>query len=181
MEEKTQENEIEGIISVTGRGIGYITAEGYEQDIEIQKESLNTALNRDTVSVSVISRKINNRTQGEVTKIVSRARTEFVGVIEKKDGDSYLAPDDRRMYTNILIPSGAETVKEDNKVLVTIVKWDDASKEPEGKIVKVLGRKGDHETEMQAIILGHSFDTDFPHEVEEAAKVIGENREITPD
>ncbi len=182
MNENKQENKkIEGIISVTGRGIGYISADGYEEDIEIQKERLNTALNRDTVSVQIIDKKINNRTQGEVTQIISRARMEFVGVLEKEDGRFYLSPDDRRMYTNIFIPSGGDTVEEDNKILVTITKWDDSNKEPEGKILKVLGRKGDNETEMQAIILGHSFDTDFPLEVEKAAEEISKNSKITED
>ncbi|HEC32764.1 MAG TPA: ribonuclease R [Candidatus Kaiserbacteria bacterium] len=182
MNENKQENKkIEGIISVTGRGIGYISADGYEEDIEIQKERLNTALNRDTVSVQIIDKKINNRTQGEVIQIISRARMKFVGVLEKEDGRFYLSPDDRRMYTNIFIPSGGDTVEEDNKILVTITKWDDSNKEPEGKILKVLGRKGDNETEMQAIILGHSFDTDFPLEVEKAAEEISKNSKITED
>ena len=180
----------EGIISVTGRGIGYITAEGFDKDIEIQKESLNTALNRDTVSVRVLKEQKDGRDQGEVTGVLSRARTEFVGVLEKEAGVSHLIPDDKRMYTKILISSGADDssegiastdVPKDYKILAAITKWDDASKEPEGKILKVLGRKGDHETEMQAIVLGHSFDTEFPHEVEEAAKEIGKEREITEE
>ena len=106
---------------------------------------------------------------------------EFVGVLEKEDGQFFLSPDDRRMYTNILIPLGGGSVEEDNKVLVAITKWDDANKEPEGKIIKVIGKKGENETEIQAIILGHSFDTDFPPEVEEAARKIEKNREITKE
>lgn len=181
MEATIHENNLEGIISVTGRGIGYISAEGYEEDIEIQKESLNTALNRDTVQVLVLPSKKDDRVQGRVIKVVSRARTEFVGVLEKEGGQSHLISDDKRMYVKILIPSGSESVKENHKVLVTLTKWDNPEEEPEGKILKVLGRKGDHETEMQAIILGHSFDTDFPLEVEKAAEEIGKDREITPE
>ncbi|NQV93456.1 RNB domain-containing ribonuclease, partial [Candidatus Kaiserbacteria bacterium] len=181
MEATIHENNLEGIISVTGRGVGYISAEGYEEDIEIQKESLNTALNRDTVQVLVLPGKKDDRVQGRVIKVISRARTEFVGVLEKEGGQSHLISDDKRMYVKILIPSGYESVKENHKVLVTLTKWDNPEEEPEGKILKVLGRKGDHETEMQAIILGHSFDTDFPLEVEKAAEEIGKDREITPE
>ncbi|MEX0651859.1 MAG: ribonuclease R [Candidatus Paceibacterota bacterium] len=181
MNDTTPTGIFEGIISVTGRGIGYITAEGHEEDIEIQKEALNTALNRDTVSVQIIPEKTNNRIQGKVVSVITRARTEFVGVLENKAGDFYLIPDDKRMYVNIRIPFGYESVKENYKVLVSLSEWSNPEKEPEGTILKVLGRKGEHETEMQAIILGHSFDTDFPLAVEKAAEEIGKHREISQE
>ncbi len=178
---KQQENTIEGVISVTSRGIGYITAEGFDEDIEIPQGSLNTAFNRDTVEVVLLPKQKDVRAQGEVSKIVSRARTEFVGVLKKENGLCYLSPDDRRMYTDILLPTVSKEVSDDTKVLVRLTKWDDPRKDPEGELIKVLGKKGDHETEMQAIVLGHSFDLEFPQEVEDAAKVIGDNRKITDD
>ena len=171
-----------GIVSVTARGVGYLPAEGYEQDIEIPKEWLNTALNRDTVEVMVHPEKKNERIQGEVLQVLSRARMEFVGVLERENGLSFLKPDDRRMYSNIVIPtSEIGDIKNDTKVLVRIIKWDDPKKNPEGKIVTVLGKKGEHETEMRAIVLEHNFETQIPEDVEAEALEIGKNREITKD
>ena len=172
-------NKVEGVISITSRGVGYLSAEGFDEDVEIPQESLNTALNRDTVEVLVLPQQKNKRVQGEVIRVISRARTEFVGVLEKENEHFYLIPDDQRMYKHILISSGGNNIQKDTKVLVHLAKWDDARKDPEGEVIKVLGKKGDHETEMQAIVLGHSFDTEFTSEVEKAAEEIGKNRKIS--
>ena len=174
---------LEGVISVTSRGIGYFPVEGFEDDIEIPKEFLNTALNRDTVEIVLHPRQKGVRAQGAVVRVISRARTEFVGVLKEEDGFYYLVPDDRRMYVDLLIPKTAkdtkERVVEDMKVLVRLVKWDDSRKDPEGEILKVIGKKGEHETEMQAIVLSHNFDTNFPSEVEKEAKEIGRHKNIS--
>lgn len=44
----------EGNIFVTARGVGYLRVDEFEQDIEIQPERMNTALNRDTVRVELV-------------------------------------------------------------------------------------------------------------------------------
>ncbi|MBI2618183.1 ribonuclease R [Candidatus Kaiserbacteria bacterium] len=175
----------EGIISVTSRGVGYLPVEGFEEDIEIPRELLNTALNRDTVEVLIHPKRQGVRAQGEVVRVISRARTEFVGVLKEENGFYYLVPDDRRMYADILIPKTAEDSEKrtsgDVKVLVRLVKWDDPRKDPEGKILKVIGKKGEHETEMQAIVLAHNFDTDFPTEVEKEAEQIKKQKIVSAE
>lgn len=182
---KTDKNKIktkiEGVISVISRGIGYLSAEGLEEDIEIPQGSLNTALNRDTVEVTLLPRQKGVRAQGEVVKVISRAKTEFVGVLKKENGLCYLVPDDKRMYTDILLTTVPQEIEDDTKVLVRLDTWDDPRKEPKGEIIKIIGKKGEHETEMQAIVLGHNFELEFPSEVEDEAKKIGENREITEE
>ncbi|MBL7045428.1 MAG: ribonuclease R [Parcubacteria group bacterium] len=172
-----------GIIDITGRGIGYIKHEEYEKDIEIERGHLAMALNGDTVSVELLAKaKKGERQQGRVTEILERAKTQFVGVIEKKDTDFFLSADDRRMYVDISITDAKEkNAAEGAKALVSLTEWKKDEEYPKGTLVRVLGMKGEHETEMQSIVLEHQFDTKFPDEVENEAKKINENRAISDE
>src|SRR3989344_8718685 len=100
--EPEQKNIIEGVIRVTGKGVGYFpNPEDTEQDFEIQPEHIKTALNRDRVKIEPLGRENLGRKQARVTEIVERHKTEFVGDLEKSAGDAegfFLVPDDKRMY-----------------------------------------------------------------------------------
>ncbi len=170
-ENKAKNSHIEGPITVSRRGVGYVPVEGFEEDIEIPNDYINTALNKDTVEIALLPKVEGERLRGEVVKIVERAKTQFVGTVEKKDGLSFLAPDDQRMYTDIIL-SPEKEIEDGMKVLVQMEDWTDPKKNPEGKILEVLGKKGEHNVEMKAIVLGHGFDTGFPAEVEKNAKEI---------
>ena len=151
---------IEGQITVSRRGVGYMPNDAFEEDIEIPNDYINTALNKDTVEIALLPKVEGERLRGEVIKIIKRAKTQFVGTIEKKDGLSFLAPDDQRMYTDIIL-SPEEKIEDGMKVLVELAHWDDPKKNPEGRILEVLGKKGEHNVEMKAIVLGHGFETGF--------------------
>ncbi|MEK7589725.1 MAG: ribonuclease R [Patescibacteria group bacterium] len=165
---------IEGVITVSKRGIGYVSNEAFEEDIEIPNDYINTALNRDIVEIILHPKVEGERLQGEVIKIIKRAKIRFVGAIERQNGLLFLAPDDQRMYMDILLPLNEE-IKEGMKVLAEITHWNDPKKNPEGRVIQILGKKGEHNTEMQSIVLEHGFETKFSSDVEKVAKEI-ENR-----
>lgn len=162
---------IEGAITVSKRGIGYVSNEAFEEDIEILNNYINTALNKDIVEIILHPKVEGERLHGEVVKIVKRAKMKFVGTIEKQDGLFFLAPDDQRMYMDIFLSPNKE-IKEGMKVLAEITHWNDPKKNPEGRALQVLGKKGEHNTEMQSIVLEHGFETSFPADVEKTAKEI---------
>lgn len=162
---------IEGIITVSKRGIGYVQNPAFEEDIEIPNDYINTALNKDTVEIILHPKVESERLQGEVVKIIKRAKTKFVGTIERQNGLLFLAPDDQRMYMDIFLPPDKEA-KEGMKVLAEITRWNDPKKNPEGRVLQVLGKAGEHNTEMQSIVLEHGFETGFPADVEISAKEI---------
>lgn len=168
---KHHNNKLEGIISVSSRGTGYV-ATTLKEDPEIPKQHLNTALHGDMVEI-VLHPKGRSRQTGEVVRIISRAKNAFAGVLEKEDKLFFLKPDDTKMYTDILIPeknlSGA---KVGQKVYAELSSWEDARKAPEGKIIKVLGRPGDNDVEMHAIALEKGFDSELPDRVKSEAQKI---------
>lgn len=170
-----------GIVSVTRRGVGYVTLEGVERDIEVAPEDLGTALHRDTVEVKRLPRQGKERARGKIVRVISRAQTRFVGTLEKENEEWYLKADNPRMHRRIAIPARAvpRDAAAGMKVYVAMREWNDATREPTGDIIKVIGRAGEHDTEMTSIVLEHGFEAAFPKEVEEDAKRAAEECGIT--
>ncbi len=164
-----------GPISISGKGTGYVKADGYKEDPEVDFKHLNTALHGDTVEI-ILHPKGRGRQTAEVSKIITRAKVGFAGVLELENSLIFLKPDDTKMYTDILIPNEAlNGAKVGEKVYVEIANWKDPRKAPEGRVVKVLGRPGDNEAEMHAIAIEKGFDSTFPKQVEDEARKIKQN------
>ncbi|MBI5139297.1 ribonuclease R [Candidatus Nomurabacteria bacterium] len=180
MNTRPKTNRLEGIISISSKGTGYV-AVGLEknkgQDPEIDFKHLNTALHGDTVEILLHPKSLSGsgRQAAEVTKIISRAKMSFAGVLETENKMFFLKPDDTKMYTDILIPQNdLNGAKSGQKVFVKITSWKDKKKMPEGRVVQVLGRPGDHNTEMQAIVMEKGFDLELSKNIEDEAKKIKE-------
>ncbi|MFZ1019705.1 MAG: ribonuclease R [Minisyncoccia bacterium] len=168
-------NKQQGVISISGKGAGYVAVGGNKnpgQDPEIDFRHLRTALHGDTVEI-ILHPKNKNRQTAEVSKIINRAKTSFVGVLEIENKIYFLKPDDPKMYTDILIPKeNLNGAKIGQKVFGEIVSWQDAQKAPLGKVLKTLGWPGDNDAEMRAIATEKGFDTELPQKVENEAREI---------
>ena len=98
---------------------------------------------------------------------------EFVGTLEAENGFTYLVPDDKRVYKDILIDQKhLQGAKAGEKVLVKIIKWDDPKKDRLGEVVEIIGAPGAHETEMLSIVYDRGFKSIFPEAVEAEAKAL---------
>ena len=166
---------LSGIIRVSQRGTGYfrlpVRSDG---DAEISYDDLGTALNGDTVKISLISGKSRNGgPRAKVLEISKRAKRGFAGELVKSGDNFALKASDPKMYTRLQIPKKSSGgAKLGDKVFVTLVKWDSMKSIPIGQVDRVLGRAGEHEAEMQGIILERGFESGFPTEVEREAEKI---------
>lgn len=159
-----------GKVDVTSRGNAYVVCEDLEHDIYIPSRNLNHALNNDIVKVYIYNRKRNTKLEGDIIEIIERKKTDFVGVLQMNKNFGFVIPDDFKMYADIFISSKKLNGAEDgDKVLATITDWPDNSKNPFGKITKVLGKPGDHNTEIHSILLEYDLPYEFPPEVEQEA------------
>src|SRR3989344_1602452 len=181
-ETKKVQKTIQGVISISSKGVGYVKVLDYEQDPEIDFKDLNTALHGDMVEI-ILYPKGKGRITAKVSKIISRAKIGFSGVLEpadakalagkKEHGIYFLKPDDIKMYTDILIPEKSlNGAKAGQKVYAEIISWKNPLKAPEGKVIKILGKPGENNAEMQAIAIEKGFDSDFPQKIKEEAKKI---------
>ncbi len=167
---KSSRNYYTGIADVTARGQAYIIVDELEDDIFINNKNLNHALNGDTVEVYIFKRKRGGKQEGEVTKIIQRKRSEFVGVIQIQERFAFVVSSDAKMYTDIFIPkSKFNNAKNGDKVLVSIEDWPEKADSPNGNVIKVLGKPGEHNTEIHSILAQYGLPYDFPKEVEEYA------------
>ncbi|MCK5590701.1 MAG: ribonuclease R, partial [Candidatus Pacebacteria bacterium] len=163
---------LEGVIQITPRGVGFFVNEKLKEDLRIEKPFLQTALNRDIVKV--IPHYTKDGASAQIIEIIKRAKTDFVGTVEKElDGFFCVHPQDPRMYTDIIISKkDIGEAKIGQKVLVEIIEWKNAQELPEGKILKVVGDAGLHETEMEAILLDKGIQNRFSSEIEKEAQRI---------
>ena len=74
------------------------------------------------------------------------------------------------MYKDIFVPINKTLKAEDgDKVLVKLEDWPENADSPYGKVIQVLGKPGDHNTEIHSILAEYGLPHEFPHEVEEYA------------
>ena len=141
------------------------------EDIQIAPNNTHHALHGDTVKVLMFPQRKMHKPEGQVVEILKRAKTRFVGVIQKQERFAFMVSDSRTMQVDIFIHNddlgGAENGE---KVLVEMTDWPERMNNPVGKVVKRLGKPGDNNVEMQSILAEYDFPLDFPKEAEEEAK-----------
>jgi len=166
----------EGIIMVRGRSVGFVNLPDFEEDIVIPTESLSFALDGDIVEIELNALVQGKRREGKVLRVIEPRHTEIIGLVQKKSDGYILLPDNRRIHIRPILPDATNT-HEGMKVVVHISAWKNPLAAPVGEITEVLGRAGDHETEMQAIIRGGGFSENFPPHIAEAGKTLYDRKD----
>jgi ribonuclease R len=167
------EDYYEGTIDMTSRKTAYFVCPDFTEDVFIPTNNLNRALDKDKVKVYVYNRRKGKRAEGEVIEVVERNKTEFVGVIDIQPNFAFVSTANPKMYTDIFIPKDKFGEAENGDVvLVTIEDWPKRADSPFGSVIKVLGKPGEHNTEIHAILAEYGLPSDFPVEVEVFAQKI---------
>ena len=162
-----------GTLDVTSTGNGYFVTDDYEDDIFIPNINLGKGLHNDTVKAYVYKRRSGKKYEADVVEIIERAKTEFVGVLQKSKTKNFgfVVPDNNKMYADIFVSeSKLNGAVDGDKVQATLLDWPKNSKNPFGKITTVLGKPGDHNTEMHSILLEYGLPYEFEPEVEKEAE-----------
>ena len=163
----------EGVVDMTSRKTGYFVCDELEHDVFIPFQNLNHALDKDKVKVYVYNRRSSRKPEAEVLEILERDKTEFVGVIDIQKNFAFVTTANNKMYTDIFIPKDKIGEAENGDVvLVTMEDWPKKADSPFGSVTKVLGKPGEHNTEIHAILAEYGLPYDFPIEVEAYAKKI---------
>ena len=163
----------EGTIDMTGRKTAYFICPDFEEDVFIPTNNLNRALDKDKVKVYVYNRRKGKRPEGEVIEVVERAKTDFVGVIDIQKNFAFVSTANPKMYTDIFIPKDKiGEAEQGDVVLVHIEDWPKRADSPFGRVEKVLGKPGEHDTEIHAILAEYGLPSEFPIEVETFAQKI---------
>jgi ribonuclease R len=157
----------EGTIDMTSRKTAYFICDEFTEDVFIPTNNLNRALDKDKVKVYVYNRRKGKRPEGEVIEVIERDKTEFVGVIDIQANFAFVSTANPKMYTDIFIPKDKIGEAENGDVvLVKIEDWPKRADSPFGSVIRVLGKPGEHNTEIHAILAEYGLPSDFPVEVE---------------
>jgi ribonuclease R len=164
---------VTGKVDMKQTGKAYVITKELEEDVFIDSNNTGRAMHGDTVKVSLFPKRKNHKIEGQIIEIITRAKTRFVGTIEKNPKFAFLIPDNPNMPTDIFIPlSDLKNAKQGDKVVVRMTEWPEHSKNPFGEVEEVLGRPGENEVEMKAILADHDFPLSFSKKVEQEAQKV---------
>lgn len=164
---------------ITGRlqghqkGFGFVIPSTEEtEDLFIPLENMNGSMNGDEVIAKVVreASETGKRTEGEITRIVKRNNTQVVGTFEKNGYFGFVVPDDPRIYQDIFISKNdIHGAKTGEKVVAQITKWPENRRNPEGKVIEILGHKDDVGVDIISIIKKYNLPEEFSKKVQEFA------------
>ncbi len=171
---------VEGTFSRTSGGRNYVdTDDG--MGISIYDEDTHHALPGDRVKVGIHAKKYgNHKLHGEVIEIVKRREKPFVGTLDVQHSVAFLSVPTGILQSDIVIP--VEKLKgatNGQKVVVKVTDWPQEARNPIGEVIDVLGKEGDNNTEMHAILAEFGLPYKYPEKVEAAANQLDAG--ITPE
>ena len=165
-----------GVLDLTSSGNGYLVCDDFEKDVFIPSTNVNRALHNDTVKVFVYNKRRSSKKEGDVVEIIERAKTNFVGVLQLSKNYGFVIPDNPKMYADIFVSKNhLNGAVDGDKVIANLTDWPQNSKNPFGEITQVLGKPGEHNTEIHSILAEYGLPYEFPSRVEQEA----ENLDVT--
>lgn len=171
---------ITGVLDMARTGVGFVTNNQFEQDIFIQSKHIKDALPGDTVEVKITRQGQGRRPEGSIEKVVKRARDLYVCALQMHEKFAFGIPANKKFNVDFFIPINRTGGAVDGDlVAVKMINYNPEEKNPIGEVKAVLGKPGDHNAEMNAIMLEHGLPPEFPPHVLKAAEKIDD--EITED
>jgi ribonuclease R len=159
---KVRGESVEGYLSMTPRGAGFVAREG--GDVYISPESIGGAMHGDKVVVDIVARGTRGP-EGEVASIVERGTKRVAGVLRRRGKSAWLEPDDSRIRGPIVLPSSVDKTAEGNSgkdgdaAVVTLTRWPTVQGEnAEGKLDAVLGTPGELSVEVAKILVSEQIE-----------------------
>lgn len=138
------------------------------------------ALNGDRVSVTIAARVKGREPEAVVNEILEKRDQTFIGTLRVDKHFATLTTDSKYLATDILIPKprlkGGQT---GDKAVVRITDWPDDANNPRGEVVDILGKTGENDAEIHAILAEFGLPYKYPVAVEKAADRIDAG--ITPE
>lgn len=169
---KSAQHYITGRVDMTASGTAYIVSEETENDVWIAPNKTLNAMHGDIVKVLLYPNR-RGKLEGEITEVIERAKTNFVGTIQLSPKFAFLVPSNTRIHVDIYIPlEKLNGAKDGQKAIAKIVEWPKNGVNPIGEITEVLGDVGENDTEMHAILAEYGLPYEFPKDVERAADLI---------
>ncbi|MBR3940795.1 MAG: ribonuclease R [Bacteroidaceae bacterium] len=159
-----------GTFSRNRDGYNEFYPEDGSEPVLISERNSAHALTDDLVRVALFARRRGRALEGEVVEIVKRVHDTFVGELHVEKHYAFLITENRLMPNDIFIPKDLlKGGKNGDKAVVKLLEWPMDSKNPVGKVIDILGKSGENDAEMNAILAEYGLPYKYPEAVEQAA------------
>lgn len=163
---KPEEKLLIGIFEGHQRGFGFVTVEGMEEDFFVSESDRKGALHKDNVQIIISKDTSGKRKEAKVVKIISRGTNEVIGTFQKSKNYGFVVSDNPKFDKDIFVPSErSKGAVNGAKVVVAITNYGSQSKNPEGKVIEILGHVNDPGVDILSIIKSYELPTGFPENV----------------
>ena len=160
------------VTSITPSAL-YVAVEALESDVFVSRRNGFGALDGDSVELVVARRSRDGELEGTIVAITERSTKPYIGTAQVTTNAIFVTPDSRRLATDIYLERKRYPKVEDgDKILVRITDWAEGDRLPVGEVVEILGKAGDNDTEMHAILAEFDLPYRFEEDVLRAAERI---------
>lgn len=176
---KSEEKKIVGTFQAHPKGFGFVSVEGEKEDIFIPESETNGAMHMDTVEISVSPAVTGRRREGKVLHVLERGMKQVVCTYQLNKNFGFAVPDNPKFGSDIFIPlERSKGAVNGHKVVVEITQYGKKGKNPEGKVVEILGHINDPGVDILSIVRAYGlpveFDPKVMTQVEHVAKPVSE-------
>lgn len=155
-----------GVFISNAKGFGFIEVEDKKEDYYVPEQYTGGAFHRDTVQFELLPANGVKRQEAKVISIISRGMEQIVGSYQKSKNFGFVVPDNSKIAADIFIPQEhSKGAVDGHKVVVEITDYGKPGKNPEGKVVEIIGHINDPGVDIMAIVKGFSLPTEFPERV----------------
>ena len=171
----------EGIFHRKANGRNSFVPDDGGTPVFVAERNSMSAMDGDRVKVSLMARRDKHIKEAMVIEIVKRAHDTIVGKLRVEKDIAFLVTADSTIVHDIIIPKRKlKGGKTDDKAVVKIIQWPDQDhKNIIGSVIDILGKTGENNAEMHAILAQYNLPYKYPKNVEEAAEKI--DATITPE
>ena len=164
-----------GLVRSCTPGALYVEVEELESDVYVARRNGGGALEGDKVEIVVARRSRSGELEGTIVAVTERSTRPYVGTAQLTTNSIFVSPDTRRLGCDIYLPRKYYSkVEEGDKVLVRVIDWPEGERLPHGELLDILGKAGDNDTEMHAILAEFDLPYRIEREVLRAANSIEE-------
>ena len=162
-----------GIFQRRSNGRNAFLPEDGGEPIRVAERNSHHAMDGDTVRVQLFARRRGAEPEAEVMEVLENKKRTFVGRLQIAKDYAFLVTEDKTLSNDIFIPrEHLHGGRNNDKALVRIIEWPEGAKNPLGEVIDILGKAGDNNTEMHAILAEFGLPYTYPEKVEEAANRI---------
>lgn len=171
-------DQITGTFQGTLKGYGFVILEGEDSDIFIPENATGAALDGDRVQVEIVSgedKKLGRRKEGRIINVLEHVTNQVVGTFHKNKNFGFVIPDNQKLGSDIFIPKEKDRgAVNGHKVVVELTQYGSSSKNPEGKVIEILGHINDPGVDIMSIVRAYGLPEEYPEKVMEQVAAVPE-------